>query len=101
MEYAGPGVVCETLTIQLMLDDIGLSRDAVLEELHSRKIGTGVHYIPVHEHPYYMDRFGYRPEDYPHASQVGHSTLSIPLSPGLSGDQQTRVIEALHQILLP
>lgn len=77
------------------------SRDALLLALREDGIGTGVHYRPVHEHGYYRESFGYRPEDFPVASEIGARTLSLPLGPGLSEDEQERVIRALWKFLAP
>jgi dTDP-4-amino-4,6-dideoxygalactose transaminase len=50
-------------------------------------------------HPYYRDTFGYAAEDFPVALSVGDRTLSLPLGPGMSDEEQDRVIEALKEIL--
>jgi len=76
----------------------GKTRDRVLEDLKSFKIGSGVHYLPVHLHPYYRNTFGYREGCYPNAEWIGRGTLSIPLSAKLTDDDVTDVIEALLQI---
>jgi dTDP-4-amino-4,6-dideoxygalactose transaminase len=71
-----------------------------MDELHRQNIGTGVHYISVHLHPYYRDRFGYQPEDFPNALWLSERTLSIPLSPKLSDDDVERIIEAVRNTVL-
>jgi dTDP-4-amino-4,6-dideoxygalactose transaminase len=76
-----------------------IARDGLLQVLHRRGIGTGVHYRPLHVHPYYRDTFGYAAEDFPVALSVGDRTLSLPLGPGMSDEEQDRVIEALKEIL--
>ncbi len=76
-----------------------LSRDELLQALHSEGIGSGVHYVPVHAHAYYRERFGYTDASFPIAATVGQTTCSLPLGPGLQDAQQARVIAALHQIL--
>ena len=75
-----------------------LTRDALMSQLHERGIGTGVHYVPVHEHPYYRELLGDRDGAYPVASAIGRTTCSLPLGPGLGDDEQTRVIGALYEI---
>jgi dTDP-4-amino-4,6-dideoxygalactose transaminase len=81
----------------LMIDKArcGVSRDEFLERLHSQKIGAGVHYVGVHLHPYYQNRFGYRPEDFPNATWISDRTVSIPLSPKLTDEDVEDVIEAV------
>lgn len=85
-----------TLLIQ---DDAPLSRDAFLTAMHERKIGTGVHYRALHTHPYYRERWGYVPEQFPNAAWIGDRTVSLPLSPKLSDAEVERVISAVQQLL--
>ncbi|HKQ53293.1 MAG TPA: DegT/DnrJ/EryC1/StrS aminotransferase family protein, partial [Pyrinomonadaceae bacterium] len=51
--------------VRLNLERLRITRDQFIEELKERRIGTSVHFIPVHLHPYYRDKYGYRPEDFP------------------------------------
>lgn len=76
----------------------GLTRDTVLEKLHDRNIGAGVHYLSLPEHPYYQERFGWRPDDWPQAKRIGRQTLSLPLSPKLSDGDQEDIIAALQEV---
>ena len=57
----------------IMIDErrCGLARDAFLDAMNSQRIGTGVHYLSIAEHPYYQQRFGWRPEQWPHAMRAG------------------------------
>jgi len=80
--------------------DAPVRRDALMSALHDRGIGTGVHYVPVHEHPYYRELLRGRDEAYPAASAIGRETCSLPLGPGLRDDEQARVIAALHEVLV-
>ncbi len=77
----------------------GIARDRFLEEMTKRKIGTGVHYLAIPEHPYYQKRFGWKPEAFPCATTIGRATVSLPLGPGLKEAQQERVIDAVASIL--
>jgi dTDP-4-amino-4,6-dideoxygalactose transaminase len=80
-------------------EKIGKSRDWVLDALTAENIGTGVHYIPAHLHPFYRKTFGWKKGDFPNAESIGQSTLSLPLSPALN-DRDTRdVIKAFRKIL--
>ena len=78
--------------------DAGLSRDAVLSALNTARIGAGVHYLAIQEHPYYQERFNWKPEDTPHAMLYGRETLSLPLSPKLTDQDVEDVIDAVTQI---
>lgn len=76
-----------------------LTRDDFLERMNTQRIGTGVHYLSVPEHPYYQQRFGWRPEQWPHAMRIGRSTVSLPLSARLDDDDVDRVIAAVQGVL--
>jgi dTDP-4-amino-4,6-dideoxygalactose transaminase len=76
-----------------------LSRDGFMAEMHRRQIGTGVHYRALHVHPYYRDRWNFRPEQFPNALSIGQSTVSLPLMPTLTDEDVGRVIEAVRALL--
>ncbi|WP_235499680.1 DegT/DnrJ/EryC1/StrS family aminotransferase [Frateuria sp. Soil773] len=77
----------------------GLGRDAFLDAMNAAGIGTGVHYLSIPEHPYYQQRFGWRPEQWPCAMQLGRETVSLPLSPAMSDSDAERVIQAVTDLL--
>ncbi len=86
-------------TLLVDRDRAGLERDALMQRLYEGGIGTGVHYIGVHLHPYYRETFGYAPETFPNATFISERTLSIPLSPKLTDRDVDRVIEAVRDAL--
>lgn len=77
----------------------GISRDAFLDGMTQRKIGIGVHYLSIPEHPFYRDRFGWRLQDTPEATRIGRQTVSLPLSPKLSDDDVGDVIAAVRELI--
>jgi dTDP-4-amino-4,6-dideoxygalactose transaminase len=83
----------------LIADGAPVSRDRVVGELHARNIGTGVHYRGVHLHPYYRDRYGLAPGDFPVADDISARTLSLPLGPQLTERDQDDVVGALREVL--
>ena len=86
----------------IMIDErrCGLARDAFLDAMNSQRIGTGVHYLSIAEHPYYQQRFGWRPEQWPHAMRAGRQTVSLPLSPKLTESDVERVIGAARSLVI-
>jgi dTDP-4-amino-4,6-dideoxygalactose transaminase len=74
-------------------------RDEVIDRLAARGIGTSVHYVPLHRHPYWRDRYQLKPEMFPNADFAYQSMLSIPLYTAMTKQQQDRVIMALREIL--
>ena len=76
-----------------------ITRDGFLDAMNAARIGTGVHYLSVPEHPYYQQRFGWRPEQWPHAMRLGRQTVSLPLSPALTDADVERVIATVRRII--
>ena len=75
------------------------TRDQVIQALSDRGIGTSVHYVPLHRHPYWRDRYQLTPEMFPHGDAAYQTMLSLPLFTAMSDADQDRVISALHQLL--
>jgi dTDP-4-amino-4,6-dideoxygalactose transaminase len=80
-------------------DNAPVSRDELLVQLTEKKIGVGVHYMSIPEHPFYQDKFGWRPEEFPHAMRIGRQTISLPLSSKLTDSDVNDVIAAVMEIL--
>ena len=76
-----------------------VTRDAFIAALHQRKIGTGGHYRAIPVHPYNQERYGWRPEAYPHAHAIGQATVSLPLSAKLTDADVDDVIQAVCHTL--
>lgn len=85
----------------VMVDEkrTGISRDAFLTAMTKEKIGVGVHYLSIPEHPFYQERFGWSQHDYPHARDIGRQTVSLPLSAKLSDADVDDVIAAVRKVL--
>ena len=81
------------------LDQHSINRAEFIEQLRTRGIGASVHYIPLHLHPYYFQRFGYKPSDFPVASAVYEQIVSLPLYSAMSDRDADRVIAAVNDIL--
>jgi dTDP-4-amino-4,6-dideoxygalactose transaminase len=82
-------------TLLIDRERCGLNRDEFMERLYERNIGTGVHFVGVHLHPYYRDRFGFQPEDLPNATWISERTVSLPLSPKLSDADVEHIVETI------
>lgn len=76
-----------------------IHRDQVIEELRQRGIGTSVHFIPLHLHPYYRRRWGYKPGDLPVAEDYGDRCISLPLYPAMSEADVDTVVDALADVV--
>jgi dTDP-4-amino-4,6-dideoxygalactose transaminase len=82
----------------LVLEELSVGREQVVAALEAENIGTGVHYVPVHQHSYYRQHFGFVDSDFPNATFVGERTLSLPLSPAMSEQDISDVVAALTRI---
>lgn len=80
-------------------EELSLSRNDFIELIKQHNIGTSVHFIPLHLHPFYRDKYNLQPEAFPVAEQAYQQLLSLPLHPGLSDDDQSDVLEAVHDII--
>lgn len=85
--------------LRLNVERLKISRSQFIEELKIRKIGTSVHFIPIHLHPYYRDKYGYKPEDFPVAYREYQRIVSLPLYPRMTDDDVDSVIEAVHNVV--
>jgi len=75
------------------------NRDQVIEDLKERGIGCSVHFIPIHKHPYYQQRYHYKDQDYPIANDVFNRSLSLPIYPDMSNEEIEFVISNLLDLL--
>jgi dTDP-4-amino-4,6-dideoxygalactose transaminase len=79
--------------------DVGRRRDEIAQELQEAGIGVGIYYpVPAHRQAYVQER-GIS-ADLPFTDRAAARTLSLPIYPGLSDDEQDRVIEALRRAVL-
>ena len=76
-----------------------LKRDRFIELMAENGIGCSVHFIPLHLHPYWRDRYHLKPGDYPHSQQLFEQSVSLPLYTKMSGDDQNRVISIARNLL--
>jgi dTDP-4-amino-4,6-dideoxygalactose transaminase len=76
-----------------------VTREILIEQLKELGIGCSVHFIPVHTHPYYQSKYGWRDDDFPVAFENFLRMLSLPLHPGLGSGDVERVIGAVRTVL--
>ena len=75
------------------------NRDEVIEKLKELGVGCSVHFIPIHKHTYYKNRYGYKNEDYPVANDVFDKSLSLPIYPDMSDEEVEYVINKVKEIV--
>jgi dTDP-4-amino-4,6-dideoxygalactose transaminase len=85
--------------LRLNLDRLSIDRDQFIDELKERNIGTSVHYISVHIHPYYRDKYNFAPTDLPVTWANYNRIISMPLSARISDEEVECVIAAVEDIV--
>lgn len=85
--------------ILLKTEKLKVDRDTFIDKLIKNNIGSGVHFNPVHLHPYYKRTYGFKRGDFPNAEFVGERTVSLPLGANLTTKDVKSVILAVKEIL--
>ena len=101
LEPLGPGDrhAWHLYTIALDLEGLTIGREAFIDALQARNIGSGIHYTALHTQGYYREHYGYRRGDLPNAEWVSDRTVSLPLSPAMTDGDVEDVIAAVTDIL--
>jgi dTDP-4-amino-4,6-dideoxygalactose transaminase len=82
-----------------LTDDAPVERDRFIELMFEAGIGVSVHYIPLHLQPYWRDRYGLKPEQFPHSQRAYERIVSLPLYTRMTDADADRVVEAVRQAL--
>lgn len=85
--------------LRLRLGALRIERDQFIDELTARNIGTSVHFIPIHLHSHYRQKYGYLPEQFPVAYSNYQRMLSLPLHPLLTNSDVGDVIGAVLDVV--
>ena len=84
--------------IRFELGQFTVGRAEIFRALRAENIGVNVHYIPVHLHPYYRDRFGYKGGEFPIAEAAYESLISLPMFHGMTDEDVSDVIGAVEKV---
>jgi UDP-4-amino-4,6-dideoxy-N-acetyl-beta-L-altrosamine transaminase len=85
--------------IRLNLQRLQIDRNKFIDELRRKGIGTSVHFIPLHIHPYYRETYGYQPDDFPVAYETYQRIISLPIYAKMTDNDVERVIESVTDIV--
>jgi perosamine synthetase len=85
--------------LRLRLESLRTDRAAVIEQLKARGIGTSVHFIPLHLHPYWRDTYQLRAQDFPIATREYERVISLPLYSAMSDDDVGAVIDSVRDVV--
>jgi perosamine synthetase len=86
--------------LRLRPSALEISRNELIHELKECGIGTSVHFIPLHLHPYYQQTFGYSAGDFPHAEDGYKRCVSLPIYPDMTNSEVARVIGTIEGIVM-
>jgi len=75
------------------------NRDEIIEKLKVLGIGTSVHFIPVHKHPFYQRKYNYKDELYHVSNKIFKESLSLPIYPSMNADDIAYVIENVIELV--
>jgi len=82
-----------------LTDNASVTRDHFIELMAEKGVGCSVHFIPLHLHPYWRDRYNLKPEDFPNALKAYERAVSLPLFTKMTEADQEKVVAAVRDIL--
>ena len=87
------------LFVLRLTPDAPVKRDRFIELMAEKGIGTSVHFIPLHLHPYWRDRYHLTPEQFPNSQRLFEQSVSLPIYTKMTDGDQKRVVSAVREIL--
>lgn len=85
------------LYVVRLKDEATINRDQLIDSLFADGIGVSVHYIPLHLHPYWKERYDLKPEQFPHSQKAYERMVTLPLYTKMTDDDVERVIKAVRK----
>ena len=103
LELPPVGINCQhswhLFILRIRPELLQIDRNQFIARLKEKSIGTSVHFIPLHLHPYYQHEYGYRIGDFPNAEDAYRGCLSLPIYPDLTPDEMTRIVDAVERVV--
>jgi UDP-4-amino-4,6-dideoxy-N-acetyl-beta-L-altrosamine transaminase len=96
---AGVNPAWHLYAVRVDASQLTVGRAEVFRALRAENIGVNVHYIPVHLHPYYRERFGFQGGEYPMAEAAYEGLLSLPMFHAMTGQDVEDVVHAVGKVL--
>ena len=85
--------------VRVDASQLTVGRAEVFRALRAENLGVNVHYIPVHLHPYYRERFGFKGGEFPVAEAAYEGLISLPMFHAMSEQDVEDVIRAVRKVL--
>jgi dTDP-4-amino-4,6-dideoxygalactose transaminase len=95
---AGGGESWHLYPLRLQTKKLSITRDDFINELKEKGVNISVHFIPLHIMPYYRNRYELLPEDFPETLKSFKAEISLPIWPGMTESQISKVIECVSSI---
>jgi dTDP-4-amino-4,6-dideoxygalactose transaminase len=86
--------------LQLNINELSIDRDEFIRVMADKGIGTSVHYIPLHMHPYWQENYNLTESDFPRSSSTYYRIVSLPNYPKMTDGQVDKVIGTVREVLL-
>lgn len=86
--------------LQLDIEELAIDRDEFISMMAEKGVGTSVHYIPLHMHPYWQENYNLTESDFPRSSSTYYRIVSLPNYPKMTDEQVDRVIKTVREIIL-
>ena len=99
VERPGYGHAWHLFAVRLGVERLSIDRDRFIEELAARNVGASVHFIPVHLHAYYAERYGYPEDAFPVAMDAFRRLVSLPIYPRLTDADVDDVADAVLDVV--
>lgn len=87
-------------TILVDLENLKANREVIQAAIHAENIGIGIHFISLHQHPFYKRKYGYKVGHFPNAEYISDRTISLPFSAKLTNQDVEDVIKAVKKVVL-
>lgn len=85
--------------IQIKPEQLNINREQFIDKLKDYNIGSSVHFIPLHRHPYYQSKFRYSPKEFPNSESIYNRSISLPIYPKMTETDVNYVIQAVKHIV--
>ncbi|RJP61677.1 MAG: DegT/DnrJ/EryC1/StrS aminotransferase family protein [Candidatus Auribacter fodinae] len=87
------------MVVKLNLNQLSITRDEFLLKLRERGIGSSIHFVSLHLHPYYQETFGYQESDFPEAAKLSKSVVTLPLFPDITYEDIMYVTDSIKDLV--
>ena len=85
--------------LRIRPEALTIGRDEYIQALKERGVGASVHFIPLHLHSFYAEKYGYRRGDFPNAEDAYSRCFSLPIFPDMTDAEIEHVTQSVKALL--